>query len=130
MRHNHGVQPEQSNEGFAITAVRLDGDMVVLEAMGTGHEAACPSCGARGWQVHDRYVRRPRDLSWRRWAVRLELTVRRFRCPNPQCRRKTFAESFGPDAGPNEYPAREQAAANTLETRVAATAAPSQGEAS
>jgi transposase len=96
VRHNHGVQPEQSNEGFAITAVRLDGDMVVLEAMGTGHEAACPSCGARGWQVHDRYVRRPRDLSWRRWAVRLELTVRRFRCPNPQCRRKTFAESFGP----------------------------------
>ena len=96
MRHNVRVQPDESAEGFAITAVRLVGDTVVLEAVGRAEEAPCPSCGAGAWQVHDRYVRRPRDLSWRRWTVRLELAVRRFRCPNPQCRRATFAEPFGP----------------------------------
>ena len=68
-----------------------------MEAVGTAEDAACPGCGARSWQVHGRYRRRPMDLPWRRWRVRLRLTVRRFCCPNPGCGRRTFAESFGPN---------------------------------
>jgi hypothetical protein len=46
--------------------------------------------------VHDQYVRRPRDLPWRGRRVRLNLIVRRFRCQNEACPRRTFAEDFGP----------------------------------
>lgn len=35
------------------------------------------------------------DLPWRGYTVRLALTVRRFRCPNPDCSRATFTESLG-----------------------------------
>src|SRR5688500_10377299 len=89
------MQPADAREGFVITAVRLEGGVVCMEGAGEGDEATCPSCGTVSWEVHDRYRRRPRDLGWRRWEVRLVLTVRRFRCPNPHCARKTFAESFG-----------------------------------
>src|SRR4051812_16289079 len=95
MRHNAAVQPQGSDHPFVITAVRLDGDTVCLEAVGTQAGACCPACGAFAWEVHERYQRRPRDLSWRGWQVRLVLTARRFRCPTPQCRRHTFVEPFG-----------------------------------
>jgi transposase len=116
MRHNLGVQPEASTEGFVITAVRLESGTVCLEAVGDADDAPCPSCGALGWRVHDRYTRRPRDLGWRRWVVRLELTVRRFCCPNPQCARRTFAEPFGPAVPPH---ARRTAEATALLTAFA-----------
>jgi len=45
--------------------------------------------------VHARYRRRPADLPWRGYPVRLVLRVRRFRCVNPACRRATFGEDFG-----------------------------------
>jgi transposase len=57
----------------------------------------CPSCEAVSDKVHDRYVRRPFDLPWRGRTVRFSLTVRRFRCPNSDCERATFAEDCGPD---------------------------------
>jgi transposase len=37
------------------------------------------------------------DLPWQGYPVRLELTVRRFRCVNPDCKRATFAEDCGPN---------------------------------
>ena len=100
MRHNARVQAKEDvdeGDGFAIVRVDLEPSGVCMEAIGTGDEAVCPSCGARAWQVHDRYRRRrrPLDLPWRRWRVRLRLTVRRFCCPNLDCARRTFAESFG-----------------------------------
>lgn len=116
MRHNREVQPAGSNEGFVITAVRLDRGAVCLEAVGEADDATCPSCGAVAWQVHDQYRRRPRDLPWRRWPVCLELTVRRFCCPNPQCARRTFAEPFGPAVPPY---ARRSAEATALLTHYA-----------
>lgn len=90
------MQPKEEGDGFAIVRVDLEDGGVCMEAIGTADAAACPSCGALAWQVHDRYRRRPLDLPWRRWRVRLVLTVRRFCCPNPSCDRRTFAEPFGP----------------------------------
>lgn len=95
MRHNAGVQAKEEGDGFAIVRVDVEDGGVCMEAIGTVQEAACPSCGARAWQIHGGYRRRPMDLPWRRWRVRLRLTVRRFCCPNPGCDRRTFAESFG-----------------------------------
>jgi transposase len=48
-------------------------------------------------QVHERYKRRPMDLPWRGRKARMVVTVRRFRCTNDSCHRRTFAEDFGED---------------------------------
>jgi len=95
VRHNVAVQAKDEGDGFAIVRVDVEAGGVCMEAIGTADEAPCPSCGAPAWQVHARYRRRPMDLPWRRWRVRLRLTVRRFCCPNPSYHRRTFAESFG-----------------------------------
>ncbi|GMU03750.1 ISL3 family transposase [Corallococcus caeni] len=42
--------------------------------------------------MHGSYVRRPADLPAAGRVVQLELRVRRFRCRNPECSRRTFAE--------------------------------------
>ena len=73
----------------------MDGQTVVLRSQLTGHSASCPSCRTSTTIVHDRYRRHPFDLPWRGHPVRLELTVRRFRCANPHCNRTTFAEDCG-----------------------------------
>lgn len=81
---------------FAIRRIVLHGTTIALEAEATATSAVCPSCGVLSHQVHDRYDRHPADLPWRGCPVRLVLHVRRFRCPNPQCARRTFAEDFAP----------------------------------
>jgi transposase len=81
---------------LAVCQIALDGDTVVLEAVGVNCTGRCPSCSVASSQVHDRYHRRPVDLPWRGHVVRLDITVRRFACRNPHCSRATFAEDFGP----------------------------------
>ncbi len=80
---------------IAIRLIRLDHGSIVLDAEGIVRGARCPTCGRLCTRVHDRYVRHPIDLPWRGYAVKLALTVRRFRCENEQCTRHTFAEDFG-----------------------------------
>jgi transposase len=70
----------------------LDDAAVLLEAEVAGDGAVCPTCGVVASRVHSRYVRRPMDLPWRGWTVRLALAVRRFRCDARACPRATFAE--------------------------------------
>jgi len=68
--------------------VRLDAEVL-------SKTACCPACRTPSAKVHDRYKRRPMDLPWRNRTVRMRITVRRFRCENPHCRRRTFAEDCG-----------------------------------
>jgi transposase len=56
----------------------------------TSEEAECPLCHWRSVRIHSRYVRCVADLPWMSCAVRLELHVRRFFCPNPECPRQFF----------------------------------------
>ena len=58
----------------------------------TSEEAECPLCRGRSAQIHSRYVRSVADLPWMGCAVRLELHVRRFFCPNAACPRQIFTE--------------------------------------
>ena len=66
------------------------GIVLVVRMEGTG--ARCPSCQTPSNLVHGSYVRRPADLPSAGCAVQLKLRVRRFRCQNPECTRRTFAE--------------------------------------
>jgi transposase len=114
VRHNSGMQAPEDRDGFAIVRVDLEDGGVCMEAIGTAEAAACPSCGAMAAAVHGQYQRHPRDLPWRRWHVRLTVTVRRFRCPNPACPRTTFAETFG--TGLPRYARRTAEVTDALQT--------------
>src|SRR4051812_30013767 len=62
--------------------------------------AACPDCAALSGRVHSRYDRTLGDLPWQGRPVTLRVRVRRFRCLNPACLRRTFAERLGETARP------------------------------
>lgn len=87
--------PAALPDGIRIRSIALAPDGVVLEADGSATTGRCPTCGRSSSAVHDRYQRRPLDLPWRGHRVRLIVSVRRFRCGNLGCRRRTFAEDFG-----------------------------------
>ena len=56
--------------------------------------APCPSCGRVSRSRHSRYTRLLMDLPADGRTVNIQLLVRRFRCRNPACRRRVFAERF------------------------------------
>ncbi len=53
---------------------------------------SCPACKQHSHSPHSTYVRRPADLPAAGCSVQLELHVRRFRCLNKRCSRRTFSE--------------------------------------
>lgn len=86
--------------GFRILALETtaSGTRVVMELKGRAKR--CPNCRAKSKRVHSRYVRRPRDLPILGQPVELHVVVRRFRCGNRRCRRRTFSEPLGSLAAP------------------------------
>jgi transposase len=62
--------------------------------------ARCPVCGQTSRRVQSRYTRRLADLPCGGRAVLLLVAVRRFRCDQPACHGKIFAERLGPLADP------------------------------
>jgi zinc-finger of transposase IS204/IS1001/IS1096/IS1165 len=106
-----GSVVDTSEGELVISCVVVDGDDVVLEAVGVAVRARCPSCGTASARVHDRDRRRPWDLPWRGRRVRFVLTVRRFVCAHLACPRRTFAEAIDPRLPPH---ARRTSGADAL----------------
>lgn len=63
-----------------------------VHATGSAPDAACATCGRRSDRVHSYYLRSPADLPISDQSVRLHLRLRRFRCLNERCERRTFVE--------------------------------------
>jgi transposase len=84
-----------SSAPLRVTGLRLEGETLFPEAEGEDAAAPCPSCGIASCRVQARYRRFPLDLPWRGFVVRLAVRVRRVRCANEACPRRTFAEGFG-----------------------------------
>jgi transposase len=80
--------------GFEIDEVRKHSDLIEISAHSVRAEAICPTCRCSSRRIHSYYQRQPTDLPISDQRVRLVLTVRRFRCPNEQCPRRTFAEQW------------------------------------
>jgi transposase len=77
--------------GLELESIEDTGEGLQITAR-TGTASLACSCGAVSAQVHDRYWRYPADLGCGGRPVRVGLEVRRFRCGNPACPKKTFAE--------------------------------------
>jgi transposase len=58
----------------------------------TRQPAACPKCGEPSVSRHSGYIRRIQDLPWQGLSVCIQAKVHRFRCRNPGCVQKVFAE--------------------------------------
>jgi transposase len=70
----------------------LDASEAAITAvvMTTSEETACPLCHSYSARIHSHYVRAVADLPWMGCAVRLELHVRCFFCPNAKKTRTAF----------------------------------------
>jgi transposase len=78
-------------------------------------KSTCPSCGWQSDKVHSRYRRQLADLPWEGITARLILSVRKFFCLNPECRRQIFCERLPGLAAPY---ARKTLRLNELLTRL------------
>lgn len=78
--------------GLQLKEVRLKGDEIVLDVALRTKGARCPSCLHRSDHLHSRYLRRIADHPIGGRSVRIHFHVRRFRCRNPKCARRTFVE--------------------------------------
>nr|WP_157856559.1 ISL3 family transposase [Streptomyces wedmorensis] len=65
-----------------------------LDAQCTTAGAACPGCGACSTRVHSSYPRFLAAVPSSGRSVVLQLRVRRFRCKNTKCPRRTFVEQI------------------------------------
>jgi transposase len=72
--------------------VDVEDESVRLRLTATAPTATCPGCAVPSSSVHSRYQRRLTDLPWGTRAVRIQLTVRKFRCRNGACGRRIFTE--------------------------------------
>ena len=63
-----------------------------ITTVSTSPITVCPTCNQTSQRIHSSYTRSPHDLPTSGQMVRLTLHVRRFRCQNQDCQRKTFAE--------------------------------------
>ena len=78
--------------GLVVERVVVAPDRVVVTARARAASTSCPVCRRRSRRVHSRYVRHLSDLPWQGRVGQLDLQVRRFRCADPACPRRIFAE--------------------------------------
>ncbi len=83
-------------EGFSIERVIHEGQVLTLVVKTNSQSSNCPDCGQASLSVHGYYWRCPWDLPVTQCALQLQIRVRRFRCANPVCPRRTFAEDLSP----------------------------------
>jgi transposase len=84
-----------SPPGLLIEEVAIAPDRLLVRARCRAAAGQCPDCGRPSEQVHSRYERRLLDLPSHGRAVQMRVTVRRFRCAEPGCGRRIFAEQLG-----------------------------------
>lgn len=78
--------------GFAVQQVWCGETSLTITACAISPTAICPSCQQVSRRIHSYYRRSPQDLPVSGQPVHLILQVRRFRCQNQRCSRRTFAE--------------------------------------
>lgn len=83
-----------SNANVAVLSVDVNIAIVRVDVQCTTGGNACPDCGVCSTRVHSSYLRFPVDMPSAGRRVALQLRVRRFRCGNTICPRRTFVEQI------------------------------------
>ncbi len=78
-------------DGLSVLQVLSDPDSLTIVTTPQPMPAACPVCQRPSRRRHGVYERILTDLPWQGRPVRLRVRVRRFRCTNPACERRTFS---------------------------------------
>lgn len=78
--------------GCFIEKCETDGETLLVTAQTAHNSAVCPGCEQQSQRIHSHYVRTPEDLPLSGKRARLRLRVRRFRCLNASCTKRTFTE--------------------------------------
>jgi transposase len=79
---------------IAVLSVDVNIAIVRVDAQCTMAGGSCPGCGIWSTRVHSSYLRFPADVPSGGRRVVLRLRVRRFRCRNTVCPRRTFVEQI------------------------------------
>jgi transposase len=79
---------------LTIAEIEVTEKELCISIQSTEPSAACTKCGVLSVRVHSSYMRHIQDTPIGLLLVWLQLKVRRFRCDNPKCKWKTFAEPF------------------------------------
>jgi len=82
--------------GLVLNGIYYGEKQLALFLSSTNPVAYCPICQSGSRRIHSRYGRKVADLPWADKRVLLELSVRRFFCDLPECKRKVFAERLHP----------------------------------
>ena len=85
--------------GFTIQEINQSEQALLIQAQSVSSNGVCPSCQMTSSQIHSYHRRSPHDLPVSDRTVRLVLAVKRFRCLNTNCSRRTFVERM-PDFVP------------------------------
>jgi transposase len=85
-----------------LDAWRLDtaASLMTVSVSSTQTIMPCPVCTVLATRIHSRYTRTLADLPWAAYRVRLQLHVRKWFCPNPDCMRRIFTERLPTVAAP------------------------------
>src|SRR5579885_1927168 len=78
--------------GFEVQEISVTEAEITVTACATRKTEVCPACQHSSSRLHSFYTRTPADLPVSGQAVRLSLRVRRFRCQNQACHKRTFVE--------------------------------------
>jgi transposase len=84
--------PDSALLALVSVEVNEEEKMITATARTTSREAACPLCQHPAHRIQSNYVRVLADLPCSGQRVRWLIQVRRFWCPNTQCKRVIFTE--------------------------------------
>ena len=82
--------------GLEMTSVSSQEGTLCVSLLSTQPFSRCPVCGSIATRIHSRYQRKLTDLPSGGQPVRFLLSVRKFFCDVPPCRRKIFTERLIP----------------------------------
>ncbi|WP_116323885.1 MULTISPECIES: ISL3 family transposase [unclassified Cupriavidus] len=106
-----GIDRILARVGKRVVSSDACGETITVKACSTVRAARCPGCHRWSHRIHGRYVRRLEERPMLEQRVILAIEVRRFKCTNANCPRRTFVENIHALAGRYQRRTRSQAQA-------------------
>ncbi len=79
-------------DGYDVALVTALAGALRIVVQAQSPTAVCPACLQMSTEVHSRYWRTPSDVTPFGLHLQLQVYARRFRCRNPECQQRVFAE--------------------------------------